>query len=309
MRFVLISENNLNRYGYRVLLKGLLLKHFKGNPVMLYMHDRRILPIGRWKNLKIENGNLTAEPEFDMDDEFAAKIAGKVDRDFIRAVSVGILIHKWTEDAQYHIEGKEHMTIIKSELLEASFVDIPADRNAVRLYMVDPESGERVELNVQSAKDLYQFSKVKPSNMDEQLIQALGLSAGASVADAVAKINSLKADPYEAVKLSLGLPANAPANEVQQKVAELSLELGKSVKLNADLQAKNQALQDAQLSAADVVEAARQQTAQFHEDKKDQKEGGERANWSYADWMKNDPKGFADLAAKDEVKALEIAGR
>ena len=77
----ILSTNDVNSYGFRVLTEGIELP-VSGKLVMLWNHVRangtdknQILPIGHWVNLRKEGGKLLADPEFDMDDPFAADIA------------------------------------------------------------------------------------------------------------------------------------------------------------------------------------------------------------------------------------------
>lgn len=130
-RFILNDENVTNSYGFKIKTEGINLKRFKANPVMLDEHNPSNLSvIGKWTEIKAENGKLSAETEFDLDDENAKVIAGKVERDIIKGASMGISFNK--EDFTY--ENGE-LILKRCELLEASIVAIPSNAEALRLMM------------------------------------------------------------------------------------------------------------------------------------------------------------------------------
>ena len=92
-RTAILSSGKVNRHGYRLAVEGAKLDSFRANPIMLYVHrrssgdddaDEVALPIGRWDNIRIEDGKLLAEPDFDEEDEFAAKIARKWDKGYLK---------------------------------------------------------------------------------------------------------------------------------------------------------------------------------------------------------------------------------
>ena len=94
----ILCSGKVNRYGYTLLVSGLRLASFLANPIMLYVHRRSLLnaetdelslPIGKWDNIRIEDGKLLATPDFDMDDEFAVKIARKWEHMFGRRAGLG----------------------------------------------------------------------------------------------------------------------------------------------------------------------------------------------------------------------------
>ena len=64
MKRLRITNERLNGYGFRVLTSGGNLDQYQRNPVLLYMHERGKV-IGIMKDLKVENGEITAEPVFD----------------------------------------------------------------------------------------------------------------------------------------------------------------------------------------------------------------------------------------------------
>ena len=143
----ILSDESINDRGYRILTGGINLERFKKNPVMLWMHRRdngwdltQVVPIGIWENIRKEDGKLLADPKFDENDKFAQLIKSKVDNDFIRACSAGINPVEFSSDPKDLEKGQTRATITKCELYEASIVDMPSNKNTVRLFSASNET-------------------------------------------------------------------------------------------------------------------------------------------------------------------------
>lgn len=132
-----LSDESLNSYGYRVLTKGIDLSRFLKNPIMFYNHASDKGVIGKWKDVRIENGKLLGVPIFDTNDNFAKTIKSKVLQGFISACSIGFRVLAISEDKKDMVSGQKYPTITKSELYEVSLVDIPSNANAVKLRFED----------------------------------------------------------------------------------------------------------------------------------------------------------------------------
>lgn len=128
---MIVSDESVDADSERVLMRGARLERFKRNPVLFYMHDKYGLPIGKWKDIRIENGKLTAEPEFDMQDEYAREIARKYEQGFLKAASIGFRVYARSEDPAMMLPGQKRATITDWELIEVSIVSIPANPNAL----------------------------------------------------------------------------------------------------------------------------------------------------------------------------------
>ncbi len=141
MKTVLISDESLNSYGFYLSTKGADLKQFKKNPILLFMHQRgrwagkeSILPIGTVENVRIEGDQVLGDPVFDLDDEFAAKIASKWEKGILKMVSPGLKIIERSEDPKLLKQGQTRATVTKWKLKELSVVDIASNDNALALY-------------------------------------------------------------------------------------------------------------------------------------------------------------------------------
>lgn len=163
--FILSDTSKTNSHGFRIAMEGMDTSRFRENPVMLYRHNDDDV-IGRWHNLRVDDGRLLADAEFDKDDEFAAKVAGKVERGFIKGCSMGIRI----EDMQETADG---WIATKSELMEASVCSIPSDAGAVTLYDIDRRQLTIDEVKLQFSINDKKLTKEEMEVNNENLAQEL----------------------------------------------------------------------------------------------------------------------------------------
>jgi len=240
--WTLNDETKVNSYGFRLLNSGLDLDRFQANPMMLAMHRDWDLNavIGRWKNIRIEGNLLLAEDEFDMEDEEAKKIAGKVTRGFLKGCSLGFLFLE--EFFVKALDGVFELT--KSEPYEGSVVVIPANGNAVRLYsapgVLMTEDEVKLQLSAMSANVKVRLTKPKSNyNMEKFTLTAGALS----------------------VLMLSGLINQNDESAVNASIAQLGADLKKAQESETALKLSLQTMKDAQLTAAKsnataIVEAA-----------------------------------------------------
>ena len=156
-RIVVISEQ-VNRYGFRALVKGIDLTQYERNPILLWMHIRAfgsketlILPLGNVIDLKIEDLPeiglcLTGLPVFDVSDTFAESIYKKIENGTLRMASAGLIPLEWSDDADLVLHGQRSATLVRSWLEEISIVDIGGDNNALSIALYN-DNHERIELS------------------------------------------------------------------------------------------------------------------------------------------------------------------
>ena len=134
------SNDKIDRMGDVINQSGWSLNAYKRNPVILFNHDSRSLPIGKG-SAEIIDGQLMIDIEFDENDELAKKIKSKVEGGFLNAVSVGFKPIRAVERNTLNQEDKyygEYGTYFeKAELLEVSVVTIPANSNATAAKFID----------------------------------------------------------------------------------------------------------------------------------------------------------------------------
>ena len=201
--FVLSDENQLNAYGFYVSTEGMNIDRFLNNPVMLDTHNNTSKSVlGKWDNVRKEIGKVLAKPIFDIDDDEAANIAGKVERGFINGASVGLLF-----DPSDLIMVGDKTILSKSELIEASICAIPSNPNALQFYA---KGNKNKALTESELKKLCLSAVIKNFNIDmnlqEELIKLLGLENTATdelILEAVKKIVKSSAENEEQAQKAL----------------------------------------------------------------------------------------------------------
>jgi len=126
-----ISTDSLDRHGDRVMQDGWKLEQFRKNPVVLWAHDYEMLPVGKAKNVRVEDGKLKATAEFTPLGlvKFNDIVFDLLKGGFLNATSVGFSPRKWVwaeaDDRRFGIDFQE------CDLLEFSIVPIPANPDAL----------------------------------------------------------------------------------------------------------------------------------------------------------------------------------
>ena len=106
--------------------------HYDRNPVVLWMHNDGALPVARTVSVLATGSELIATAEFDMDDPEAVRLLGKIARGFVNATSVRWNPIRW-EWRKMGEGSRDVLVFTAQELLEWSFVSIPADPKALIL--------------------------------------------------------------------------------------------------------------------------------------------------------------------------------
>jgi len=125
------STSTQDRDGEVIDASGWDLKNFKKNPVVMYAHDYRSLPIARAPKVWLTDGKLKNTVEFPPKGtyEFADIVERLVDTGYLKTESVGFIPKKW-EDGDGEKAPKR--TYTKQELLEISLVPVPSNPDALR---------------------------------------------------------------------------------------------------------------------------------------------------------------------------------
>ena len=128
------STADMDRDGEVIDVAGWDLKNFKKNPVIMFAHDYRTLPIGKATKIGVRDGKLVDVVEFPPEGtyEFADIVQRLVDAGYLKTQSVGFIPKKW-EDGDFEDEksNKPRRTYTKQELLEISIVPVPSNPNAL----------------------------------------------------------------------------------------------------------------------------------------------------------------------------------
>jgi HK97 family phage prohead protease len=123
---VICSTGEPDRMGDVIVQNGIDLTAYRKNPVVLWGHSADV-PIAKAIEIDVKNGKLQATVQFppEGDDEDADWVYGKIKAGIVNATSVGFIPKDYEPlDPKQPWGG---FKFVKSELLEFSFVSIPAN--------------------------------------------------------------------------------------------------------------------------------------------------------------------------------------
>lgn len=277
--FILCDGSRVNSHGFRTDLAGMDMERFKSNPVMLYFHDT-LEVIGRWENLRVEDGKLLADAVFDMEDETGKKVAGKVERGFLKGCSMGLCIVELGD-----VDGVT--TATRSELVEASVCSIPSDAGAVRLYDQNHKelTFDEVKLQFNNQLKPVTMDKNEEKNTVEQQLAAKDQQLATKdqeIAQLKAEIAQNKKDAVNSYLTAAVASGKITETEKAdyETLAEKDFDIVKKL-IEAKTPKASACLRDL------AVQSATQP---------------ERANWTYIDWMKKDSEGLKRLKAENPAE-------
>ena len=165
------STADQDRDGEVIDVAGWDLKNFKKNPVIMFAHDYRTLPIGKATKIGVRDGKLMNVVEFPPEGtyEFADTVQRLVDAGYLKTESVGFIPKKW-EDGDGG-EKAPRRTYTKQELLEISIVPVPSNPNAL---MNAVKEGVITQKQFKSITELEEKETPKPAKTSqEQIIDEL----------------------------------------------------------------------------------------------------------------------------------------
>ena len=130
---ILVSDNSVDRVGDIIEPKGWRLGNYQKNPVWLVDHDYAVASIvGRGGNprtmstglvLNFSSAPLNTSPAVDL-------VIGLLDAGMLHAVSVGFLPFRWEKILDRKGEWTGGFRYLDQDLLEVSWVAVPANPNA-----------------------------------------------------------------------------------------------------------------------------------------------------------------------------------
>ena len=187
----IINTEDVNEYKFRVLTDGIDYTQYMKNPIVLFMHEREFAKtdenkgsavIGRCVKLYKRGTDLIASIEFDMDDPFAAKIAGKVERGFIRMASMYAPVLSTSSDSKDVLPGQMLETVTGCKLEEISIVDVGGNDKALKLS----KENTAVQLQKVNQKSENKMSELKT------IALALGKPADTGESELLNTVTELK---------------------------------------------------------------------------------------------------------------------
>lgn len=127
---MVLSTAEVNSYGEIVDQASWRLDRFARNPVALYQHDASADPIGYWRDVRVEEGELRATLVLydDATSPEAARVWARYQQGGPIACSVGFDPGRAVTEER---EGREVQVLYDCTLVEASVVSVPADPGAV----------------------------------------------------------------------------------------------------------------------------------------------------------------------------------
>lgn len=195
---IVVSTDDVDRHGEIVDQDGWQLNNYMTNPVVLWGHNHNQIPVGITDKMYIETTgtrkSLIAEGRF-ADHEFAQTLRKLYEAGMLKTASVGFIPMKY--------EGNR---IVQSELLEWSFVSIPANPYALALVQNGFNFNELVSKGVVSdieikEGDVVETTEEKPkeeekaeetTTTEEQTTEAPKEEEKGALADQVAEQNARK---------------------------------------------------------------------------------------------------------------------
>jgi len=126
-RFIGTSEAK-DRDNEIVLIDAWDFSNYKNNPITLWGHENRSLPIGKTVAILKDEVKkvIYFDIEFSESYDFAKTVKGLVEEGILRATSVGFRVNDWEWD-----EKSDALVFTKTELFEISIVNVPANQDAV----------------------------------------------------------------------------------------------------------------------------------------------------------------------------------
>ena len=125
------SDGRIDLQGDRIAASGWHLAQFAKNPVALYGHNSRELPVGKALNVRIDGDALRGDVQFPSREtyEFGNLVWRMVRDDFVRSVSVGFIPLEWDWAREPGRAGG--IDFKKQILVEISICSIPANPGAL----------------------------------------------------------------------------------------------------------------------------------------------------------------------------------
>jgi len=165
------STADMDRDGEVIDVSGWDLKNFKKNPVIMFAHDYRTLPIGKATKIGVRDGKLVDVVEFPPEGtyEFADIVQRLVDTGYLKTQSVGFIPKKW-EDADFEDDEKgqkPRRTYTKQELLEISIVPVPSNPNALMNAVKEGIITTKQFESLTSEPEIIEDKITKPEETDE----------------------------------------------------------------------------------------------------------------------------------------------
>jgi hypothetical protein len=288
-----ICDNTLNRKGWRLLVEGIDRTGFEKNPVCCIQHETWIMPVGKWKNLKVENGIFSGTVEFDRNDEQAVKLYWKYKDGYMSAVSLHVIPIEESGEQNMLVSGQRYPTVTKSELLEISLVTIPGQKNAVKLSTPD---GQDYKLNI--------INNLKSNRMDEK-------EKNAQASSAVVETLQKELDEQKKLNAKNLVKMHKIRGAVQDAEEEHLTKLAESDYGTVEkmLDARTVEVPKKEEPAEETKRLAEEVKSFTQNAETEKNSASNRADWSYYDYFRKDPDALEAMRKNNpkEYEKIELA--
>lgn len=211
---------------------------YRANPVVLFAHKSRELPIGKSVDVAVRNGRLECRIQFateDMNPE-AERVWKLIKGQFLRAVSVGFIPRdvKWEKR-----DGKDVFVLYGNSLREISVTPVPANHEALA----------KMRARALAGRPANEAPRAQENDMDEKNKQELENQLAAAT-KAIEEAKAKRAEELAAKDAELALAAKA-LESLQAKAESLTAERDALV-VERDALAKEKADLHAKMTEAEV---------------------------------------------------------
>jgi HK97 family phage prohead protease len=206
--------------GHRTILRGpWRLDRFRSNPVVLFSHNSRELPIGTASDVRVTDKQLRAKVEFSTADlnEKAEQVWKNVKAKKVRGVSVGFFPHSVKFETH---EDRDVLVLSDLELMELSITPVPSNPQALAQLRARaigeketrPEPTPAAPAAQPEPPEIQAMTTPAPEQnlATPTVARALGLPAGATESDMVARATSARELEIGVVSLT-GVTSTAEA--------------------------------------------------------------------------------------------------
>jgi HK97 family phage major capsid protein len=178
-----LSDASLDGHGTVIEPSGWDLSQFRKNPVMLWGHNSKEPPIGRWDNVRVENGKLCGRAVFAAQGTSARidELRALAEQGLLPAASVGFKVVPGETEP---LPGGRGLRLKKTRLCECSLVSVPSNPNALQmarslgisddtLNVVFGKSAVETTLSSRNitgkSADIRPHHRAKPMSLSEQI--------------------------------------------------------------------------------------------------------------------------------------------
>lgn len=130
---VRMTGETKDRHGTVIDLNTLKTDNFKKNPVLLYAHEDRSIPVGKVKDFWKEGKSMYARVEVDGHTEFEELLIKKLNAGSLNACSIGFSPQDATMERKKDDEKGEYILVKGAELIELSIASIGSNPDALVL--------------------------------------------------------------------------------------------------------------------------------------------------------------------------------